>query len=243
MEEDEEEQEQFEDDGIIAEYGALHDDTPMGEVGEEEAAQDEPADDLGDAIREAQRECDSEKEKLKFERMLEDHKKLLYPNCDAGQKKLGTTLELLQWKTKNGVFDKGFGELLSTQKKMLPKDNELPSSTYEAKNTVCPMRLQMKKIHTCPNDCFLYYSEENEKLDACPVCHALRYKIRRNDPGDVEGESPMKKIPAKVMWYAPIIPSLKRLFRNKDHAKMMRWYKEDRKVDNMLRHPADGSQW
>ena len=42
----------------------------MGEVGEEEAAQDEHADDLGDAIREAQRECDSEKEKIKFDRML-----------------------------------------------------------------------------------------------------------------------------------------------------------------------------
>src|SRR5579859_4036695 len=61
MEEGEEEQEEFENDGIIAEYGALHDDTPIEEVGEEEAAQDEPADDLGDAIREAQRECDSEK--------------------------------------------------------------------------------------------------------------------------------------------------------------------------------------
>jgi hypothetical protein len=36
------------------------------------------------------------KEKIKFERMLEDHKKLLYPTCDVGQKKLGTTLELLQ---------------------------------------------------------------------------------------------------------------------------------------------------
>ena len=45
------------------------------------------------------------------------------------------------------------------------------------------------------------------------------------------------------MWYAPIIPRLKRLFRNKDHAKLLRWHKEDRKVDNMLRHPADGSQW
>ena len=42
---------------------------------------------------------------------------------------------------------------------------------------------------------------------------------------------------------APIIPRLKRLFRNKDHAKLLRWHKEDRKVDNMLRHPADGSQW
>jgi hypothetical protein len=45
------------------------------------------------------------------------------------------------------------------------------------------------------------------------------------------------------MWYAPIIPRLKRLFRKKDHAKLFRWHKEDRKVDNMLRHPADGSQW
>jgi len=36
---------------------------------------------------------------------------------------------------------------------------------------------------------------------------------------------------------------MKRLFRNKDHAKLLRWHKEDRKVDNMLRHPADGSQW
>ena len=45
----------------------------------------------------------------------------------------GTTLELLQWKAKNGVSDKGFWELLKIQKKMLPKDNELPVTTYEAK--------------------------------------------------------------------------------------------------------------
>ena len=48
----------------------------------------------------------------KVAHMLDDHKKLLYPTCDVGQKKLGTTLELLQWKAKNGVSDKGFGELL-----------------------------------------------------------------------------------------------------------------------------------
>ena len=128
--------------------------------------------------------------------MLEDHKKLLYPTCDAGQKKLGTTLELLQWKAKNGVSDKGFGELLKIQKKMLPKYNELPATTYEAKQVVCPMGLEIEKIHACPNDCILYRGKEYEKLDACPVCHASRYKIRRDDPGDVEGERPQKKIPA-----------------------------------------------
>ena len=52
-------------------------------------------------------------------------------------------------------------------------------------------------------------------LNACPVCGALRYKISHDEHGDVEGERPRKKIPAKVMWYAPIIPRLKRLFQKK----------------------------
>ena len=43
--------------------------------------------------------------------------------------------------------------------------------------------------------------------------------------------------------YAPIIPRFKRLFRNKEHAKLLRWHKEDCKEDGMLRVPADGSQW
>ena len=98
----------------------------------------------------------------------------------------------------------------------------------------------MQKIHACPNDCILYRGEY-EDLKACPVCGALRYKINRDDPGDVEGEHPRKTIPAKVMWYAPIIPRLKRLFQNKEHAKSMRWHREDSKKDGKLRVPADGS--
>jgi len=75
------------------------------------------------------------------------------------------------------------------------------------------------------------------------VCEALRYTIRRDDPGDVEEQPPKKRVPTKVMWYFPIIPRLKRLFRNKANAKLMRWQKEERKEDKMLRHPADGDQW
>ena len=106
------------------------------------------------------------------------------------------------------------------------------------------MGLEIQKIHAGPNDCILYRGEEYENLDACPVCKASRYKIRRDDPGDVEGEERLRKeIPVKVMWYGPIIPRLKRLFKNKDNAKLLQWHKEDRKIDNMLRHSADGSQW
>ena len=57
-------------------------------------------------------------------------------------KKLGTTLELLQWKETNGVSEKRFGELLKLVKKMIPKDNELPATTYEAKKLVCPRGTQ-----------------------------------------------------------------------------------------------------
>jgi hypothetical protein len=103
---------------------------------------------------------------------------------------------------------------------MLPKDNELSTSTYEAKKIVCPLGLDVQKIHACPNDCILYHGDY-ENLTECSICTALRYKIRGDDPGDVEGEPPSKRVPAKVMWYAPIIPRLKHLFRCQEHAKLL----------------------
>jgi hypothetical protein len=36
-------------------------------------------------------------------------------------------------------------------------------------------------------------------MDKCPICTALRYKIRKDDSGDIEGEPPRKRVPAKVM--------------------------------------------
>ena len=33
---------------------------------------------------------------------------------------------------------------------MLPKDNELPATTYEAKQLVYPLGLEVQKIHACP---------------------------------------------------------------------------------------------
>jgi hypothetical protein len=49
---------------------------------------------------------------MKFHQMLADHRKLLYPGCAHDLKKLGITLERLQWKATHGVSDKRFGELL-----------------------------------------------------------------------------------------------------------------------------------
>jgi hypothetical protein len=84
-------------------------------------------------------------------------------------------------------------------KNMLPKDNEVYASTYEAKKVVCPLGLEVQKIHAHPNDCILYRGDY-ENLNECSICTALRYKIRGDDPGVIiEGESPRKRVPAKVM--------------------------------------------
>nr|ABA95952.1 transposon protein, putative, CACTA, En/Spm sub-class [Oryza sativa Japonica Group] len=234
------EEDEVEDDNIpdFAQYAGFE----GNQTGEEERDADgnNIADDLGQMLQDAKEDCESEKGAHKLDKMLEDHRTSLYPGCEQGHKKLDTTLEFLQWKEKNGVSDKAFGDLLKLVKNILPEGNKLPETTYEAKKIVCSLGLEVQKIHACPNDCILYRGEEYENLEACPVCKALRYKIRRDDPGEVDGQLTKKRIPAKVMWYFPIIPQLRRLFRNKGNARMMWWHAEERQQDGMLRHPADG---
>ncbi|WVZ54768.1 hypothetical protein U9M48_005517 [Paspalum notatum var. saurae] len=178
-------------------------------MGDAEDVEDTNA--LGEMLQAAEKYCDNENVRKKLERMIEDHKTLLYPDCNGGHKKLRSTLELLQWKAENGISEKAFTQLLKLIKEFLLDDNKLPETTYEAKEVVCPIGLEVQKIHACPNDCILYHGKELENLEACPGCNASRYKIRRNDSGDVEGEPLWKRVPAKE--------------------------------DDMLRHPANESQW
>jgi hypothetical protein len=104
-----EENEEEEDDDSYPmspeEYGdtAMEDNEEEGCGNEEEQrASDEPAHGLGRVISDAKQQCDTEREKLKLEAMQKDYKKLLYPNCEDGSTKLGTTLELLKWKAEAG---------------------------------------------------------------------------------------------------------------------------------------------
>ncbi|KAK1626082.1 hypothetical protein QYE76_000397 [Lolium multiflorum] len=106
-----------------------YDDTAMEdneEEGGEERAPDEPGDDdLRRAISDVRRDCGTDKESLQFDKMLEDHQKLLYPGCEDGQKKLGSLLELLQWKAEAGG-DSGFEKLLIILKKALQERTNCP---------------------------------------------------------------------------------------------------------------------
>ena len=135
------------DDNNIAYWAHLYEagafeDEPMDET-EANSTEDQPPDELGHVLVDGQRDSETLKESKKFEMMLEDHKKVLYPNCKKWLKKLGTTLEMLQWKAANGITDKGFEELLGIVKNILPEGNKLPSTTYEAKKVVCPLGLDI----------------------------------------------------------------------------------------------------
>ena len=87
MDEGEEEEEELDHANIIAQYGGFND-VAMEEDNEEEVAvEDDRGDDaFGDVIRDAQRECEGEKEKAKFERMLEDHRNRYIPPLKRGKK-------------------------------------------------------------------------------------------------------------------------------------------------------------
>jgi len=101
------------------------------------------------------------------------------------------------------------------------------------------MGLEYRKIHACPNDCILY-RKEFEGLHKCPRCGVSRYKVKDDD----KDEDDFKKgPPAKVLWYLPIIPRLKRFFGNVNDAKNLRWHSSGRKCDGLLRHAADSLQW
>nr|CAE04656.2 OSJNBa0061G20.12 [Oryza sativa Japonica Group] len=148
------EEDEVEDDNIpdFAQYAGFE----GNQTGEEEKHADgnDVADDLGQMLQDAKEDCESEKGAHKLNKMFEDHRTLLYPGYEQGHKKLDTTLEFLRWKA--GVSDKAFGDLLKLIKNILPEGNKLPKTTYEAKKIVCPLGLEVQKIHTCPNDCILY---------------------------------------------------------------------------------------
>ncbi|KAL8099331.1 hypothetical protein AgCh_031838 [Apium graveolens] len=173
-----------------------------------------------------------------LESLVDGSKKLLYPGCNDQFTRLSTTLKLCKLKVKNGWSDKSFTEMLKLLADILPPNNELPISTYEAKKILCPMSMNVKKIHACINDCVLF-RHEYEHLQTCPKCGASRYKREGNYSSSVHKKRP----PAKVLRYLPVVERFKRLFANVTDAKLMRWHKEGRKSDGMLRHPGDSPQW
>ncbi|GKA48436.1 putative transposase-associated domain-containing protein [Tanacetum coccineum] len=146
------------------------------------------------------------------------------------------SIKLLNLKGKYGASDKFFTELLGLIKKMLPAGNEMVEKTYQAKKVMRLMGSGYKKIHVCINNCLLYWKNDKD-LTACRTCGTSRWKV------DNKTKKVYENIPAKVMWYFPIIPRLQRVFKIESISKDLRWHATRKTTDGVLRHPADSQAW
>ncbi|XP_057990571.1 uncharacterized protein LOC131172953 [Hevea brasiliensis] len=176
----------------------------------------------------------SEKEVEKFARLLNDAQCELYPCCKK-YSKLSFLIKMIYNKTITNSSNKSFSMNLELFKDALPEGETLPKSYYEVKKLMHDLGLGYITIDACVNDCILYW-KEYEHLDTClnPMCRAPRWKY---------GLGKCKKIAQKVVRYFPLKPRLQRLFMSKEIAKDMRWHKEKRVNNDVIRHPANAEAW
>jgi hypothetical protein len=183
----------------------------------------------------------------RFFRVLRDAEQKLYPNCKK-LTKLSFLVRLFQMKCLYGWSNKSVEGLLEFFKLALPDGHLVPDSLYSAKKVIRDLGLEYEKIDACVNDCVLYRNEYAD-LEQCPICMESRWKsvqnnvVNESDETTIGKEKKNKKVPNKILRYFPLTPRLQRLFMTKHVASDMRWHKEGRVNDGVLRHPADSMAW
>ncbi|KAI5339055.1 hypothetical protein L3X38_018327 [Prunus dulcis] len=168
-----------------------------------------------------------------YEKLLKNANQELYPGCESFSV-LTAIVELMHGKIKYRMSNLCFDYFLGVFKRMLPTDNCLPKDHKHAQKVLHGLGLGYEKIHACKNNCMLFY-KEHETLDTCPICNESRFKMT--------SQNRTTKIPQKVMRYLPLKPRLQRLYMSTHTATDMRWHKEKRVDDDVMRHPADGEAW
>ncbi|XP_028101245.1 uncharacterized protein LOC114300576 [Camellia sinensis] len=179
-----------------------------------------------DRIRGESTNTTQEEEVRTFDKLLNDAKREVYPGC-TNYTLLKFVIEILNMKVTNHWSNKSVDMMLEFLTKLLPKDNLVPKSTYEAKKILRELGLSYELIDACVNDCVLFW-KGNATPDKCPNCKASRYKTNHGRG---------KKISRKVLRYFPLTPRLKRLYMSRKRAE------EKRLDDGVLRHPADSDEW
>ncbi|XP_028125055.1 uncharacterized protein LOC114321997 [Camellia sinensis] len=168
-----------------------------------------------------------------FNKSLNDAQRELYTGCRKFSL-LSFVVKMLHVKVLNKWSNKSFNMLLGILKDLLPvSDQVIPWTLYEAKKFLRALGLGYVSIHACKYDCALFW-KENANLENCPICQESRYKSNYGKG---------KKVPHKTLRYFPLTSRLQRLYMSRKTAIDMRWHKEKRVDDGILRHPADGEAW
>nr|XP_043630239.1 uncharacterized protein LOC122601551 [Erigeron canadensis] len=165
-----------------------------------------------------------------------DSLKSLLEECDkplyVGSKynALNGLLKFQNLKGQFGWSDTSFEALLGVLKDVLPLNNTIPISIYEAKKFLKGITLDYEKIHACENDCVLFWNEHKD-ISICPTCGTSRWKKNTKD------------VPRKVMWYFPPVPRFRRMFSSPKVAEDLIWHAQGRVNDGKLAHPRDSPSW
>ncbi|GKC17394.1 hypothetical protein Tco_1014176 [Tanacetum coccineum] len=151
-----------------------------------------------------------------FEELYMSANKEMYPCCDYVTR-LDFMAKFTHFKVKGELTDSIFNEMLEFFQFVFPssKGYKLPPSYYAIKKTFKMIGLGYESIHTCVNDCFLFWAEDNKDKQFCPVCNTSRWK---------DNHTTGKKVPKKVLRYFLIIPILQCLYKFSHTAKEMTWH-------------------
>uniref|UniRef100_A0A803KV28 Uncharacterized protein n=1 Tax=Chenopodium quinoa TaxID=63459 RepID=A0A803KV28_CHEQI len=183
-----------------------------------------------------------------LQKLMEDMEADLYPGCKTF-KRLEFIMSLLHIKVSNKWSDKSFSMLLNALHMSFNYDNNLPSSSYEAKKYTKALGLDYVRIDACVNHCVLFRKEYANEVK-CPKCLAPRWKqdVSQDDEGSYEDEGAKRKtrVPQLVLHHFPLIPRLQRMFMCSKIAMHMRWHKKKHFSDDddgIMRHPRDSKSW
>jgi len=87
-----------------------------------------------------------------YEGLQNASQKPLYTGCKNSLTLLSVVLSLVNVKARYRWRDKSFTSLLQVVHELLPEENTLPKSYYQAKKILCLMGMEYQKIYACLND-------------------------------------------------------------------------------------------
>ena len=150
-------------------------------------------------------------------------------------------MRLLAIKSDHNISNSCFNDMVKLVSEVIPSDHKLPKNLYFTKKMMADLGMKYEKIDVCPSNCMLFWRED-DKLSTCRHCGKSRYIQVKNEAG----ENVDTTVPAKQLWYMPIIPRLKWLFLSMKIAKSMGWHRERRRgsqSEDVMVHPVDVDAW
>jgi hypothetical protein len=171
----------------------------------------------------------------KFYEMLVEADKPLHEKTT--QSRLSIVGRLMTIKTQHNLSEACYNEIMSLIHDSVGDTaaKDLPTNFHRSKKLVHSLAMPYVKIHACPNNCMIYY-KENENKDKCTICKEPRYE-------ETTAKNNSSKIPRKVLRYLPITPRLQRLYMSQSTAKHMDYHARPRDSEKIMVHPSDGEAW